>query len=41
MILTNFGEPEPWSPEEVQVYLAKCREELNDRKIHAYQRFTR
>ena len=28
-LLTIYGEPEPWSPEEVQVFLAKVREEYN------------
>ena len=34
--LTKFGEPEPWSAEEVQVYLAKVRQELADPKLHCY-----
>ena len=35
-LLTKFGEPEPWSAEEVQVYLAKVRDDINNRKYHAY-----
>ena len=32
----NFGEPEPWGAEEVQVYLARLRKELADLKLHCY-----
>jgi len=35
-LLTHFGEPRPWTKEEVQVYLAQVRVELKDRHIHAY-----
>ena len=28
-LLTKFGDPEPWSPEEVLVFLAQMRKELN------------
>lgn len=35
-LLTHFGEPEPWTKEEVQVYLAKVRAELKIPHIHAY-----
>lgn len=28
--------PKPWSPEEVQIYLAKIRKEMNDPTIHSY-----
>ncbi|KAJ6029763.1 uncharacterized protein N7446_010887 [Penicillium canescens] len=35
-LLTHFGEPEPWTKEEVQVFLAKVRIELKDLYIHAY-----
>ena len=28
-ILTSLGEPAPWTAEEVQVYLAKIRKEVN------------
>ena len=34
--MTKFGEPEPWSPAEVQVFLAKVRKEMADPKIHPY-----
>lgn len=35
LILTHFGEPEPWTAEEVQVYLAKVRNEINS-GYHVY-----
>jgi hypothetical protein len=35
-LLTHFGEPEPWTKDEVQVFLAKVRVELKDPYIHAY-----
>lgn len=35
-LLTRFGAPKPWSTEEVQVYLAHCRQELK-RGLHIYQ----
>lgn len=34
--MTRFGEPTPWTPEEVHVFLAKARQEVNDPKLHAY-----
>lgn len=34
--MTKFGEPEPWSPEEVHVFLAKMRKEMEDPKLHGY-----
>ena len=37
-ILTHFGEPQPWTPEEVQVHLAMVREELNAPGLHAYDK---
>ncbi|KAJ5238532.1 hypothetical protein N7468_003151 [Penicillium chermesinum] len=36
-LLTHHGAPKPWTREEVQVYLAKIREELRDPHIHAYE----
>lgn len=36
-LLTHFGEPKPWTKEEVQVFLAKVRKELKDPSIHAYE----
>ncbi|KAJ5220978.1 uncharacterized protein N7469_009865 [Penicillium citrinum] len=36
-LLTHHGEPEPWTKEEVQVYLAKVRAELKNPHIHAYE----
>lgn len=35
-LLTKFGLPEPWSPEEVQVYVGKARAEINNQKYHIY-----
>lgn len=40
-LLTKFGEPEPWTPEQVQVYLAKVRQELNNSGYHSYIKFRR
>ncbi|KAJ5928422.1 hypothetical protein N7466_007378 [Penicillium verhagenii] len=36
-LLTTFGLPTPWSPEEVQVFLAKTRSELKNPAFHGYQ----
>ncbi|KAF3011295.1 hypothetical protein E8E15_002626 [Penicillium rubens] len=36
-MLTHYGEPEPWTKEEVHMYLAKVREELKNPHIHAYE----
>lgn len=38
--LTKWGSPTPWSPEEVQVYVAKLRTEL-DANWHVYQKVKR
>ncbi|KAJ5110544.1 hypothetical protein N7532_001079 [Penicillium argentinense] len=35
-LLTKFGAPEPWSPEEVQVYLAGVRKEIKSTSTHGY-----
>ncbi|KAJ5386837.1 hypothetical protein N7509_009378 [Penicillium cosmopolitanum] len=35
-LLTKFGLPEPWSIEEVQVFVAKARAEINNPKHHIY-----
>lgn len=37
-LLTHFGAPDPWSKDEVTVYLAKVRSELKNPKYHIYQR---
>jgi hypothetical protein len=37
-LLTKFGEPEPWSHDEVIVYVAKLRAELKNPKYHIYER---
>ncbi|KAJ5714815.1 uncharacterized protein N7483_011996 [Penicillium malachiteum] len=36
-LLTHFGEPKPWTKEEVQVFLAKVRSELKNPAIHAFE----
>lgn len=36
-LLTHHGIPEPWSKEEVQLFLAKIRTELKNPHIHAYE----
>jgi hypothetical protein len=35
-LLTMFGLPEPWSIEEVQVFVAKARAETKNPKHHIY-----
>ncbi|KAJ5184050.1 hypothetical protein N7492_001666 [Penicillium capsulatum] len=40
-LLTHFGAPEPWTQEEVRVYVAKMRKELKNPNYHAYQRARR
>ncbi|KAJ5152055.1 hypothetical protein N7492_010350 [Penicillium capsulatum] len=35
-LLTKFGTPEPWSPEEVQVYVARLRQEVRKPEFHIY-----
>lgn len=35
-LLTKFGDPEPWTPDEVQIYLAKVRAELKDPHVHRW-----
>ena len=37
-LLTKFGEPVPWSQEEVLVYVAKLRSDLTNPKHHIYHR---
>lgn len=34
--MTHYGEPTPWAPEEVRVFLAKMRQEINNPNYHAY-----
>lgn len=34
--LTHFGEPTPWTPEEIQVFVAKVRKEMDAPGMHAY-----
>lgn len=36
-LLTKFGLPEPWLPDEVRVYLAKVRTELKNPHFHRYE----
>ena len=35
-LLTKFGLPQPWSKEEVQVYVAKARAEVQNPRHHLY-----
>lgn len=35
-LLTHFGSPEPWTPEQVQELCKAMRRDLDDRKIHSY-----
>jgi hypothetical protein len=37
-LLTKFGTPEPWTKEDVHVYVAKLRTELKNPHFHIYQR---
>lgn len=39
--LTKFGDPQPWSPEEVPVYVAKVRKEMVSGGFHSYFRLRR
>lgn len=38
---TEFGEPQPWSPEEVRVYVAQIRKEMVSGGFHGYFRMCR
>ncbi|KAJ5332859.1 uncharacterized protein N7506_006642 [Penicillium brevicompactum] len=40
-LLTKFGAPEPWSHDEVIVYIAKLRAELKNPRYHIYERARR
>ncbi|KAJ5788802.1 uncharacterized protein N7518_005813 [Penicillium psychrosexuale] len=40
-LLTKFGDPEPWTKEQVHVYCAKIRSELKDPHYHAYHKARR
>ena len=33
-LLTKFGQPEPWTPEEVQLYLAKVKRDIETPRVH-------
>lgn len=35
-LLTTFGEPEPWTPEQVQLMLMQVRKQLDGRTRHSY-----
>jgi len=37
-LLTKFGDPVPWSKEEVQVHLAQIRKELNNPRYHIFHK---
>ena len=36
-MLTKYGDPVPWSKDEVLVYVAQMCKELKSPQIHAYQ----
>ncbi|KAI9839173.1 MAG: hypothetical protein M1819_003166 [Sarea resinae] len=36
-LLTRYGAPEPWSPDEVKVYVGKVRADLMNPNYHGYQ----
>ncbi|KAJ5584793.1 uncharacterized protein N7459_004593 [Penicillium hispanicum] len=40
-LLTKFGSPEPWTKEEVLVYVARLRAQLKDPRFHIYERARR
>lgn len=40
-VLTKFGQPEPWTPEEVQVYLAKVNRDIETPGVHGYNHYRR
>jgi len=37
-LLTKFGDPVPWTKEEVHVYVAKMRKQLCNPRYHIYHR---
>lgn len=37
-LLTKYGEPKPWSKEEVMVYVAKVKNELANPRHHVYHK---
>lgn len=40
-LLTHFGLPKPWTPEEVQVHLMQMRKDLDNKKYHPYSKMKR
>lgn len=40
-LLTHFGSPQPWSPEEVQGLLDGMKQDLDNKEIHAYRTMKR
>lgn len=36
-LLTHFGSPKPWTPEEVETLLADMRRDLDNKKMHPYR----
>lgn len=40
-LLTKYGDPQPWTREEVLVYVAQMRKALTNPRFHAYQRAKR
>lgn len=37
-LLTKFGSPQPWTKEEVQIYVAKLRKDIKNPRYHTYQK---
>lgn len=35
-VMTRYGEPEPWTLQEVKAFLAKGKRELEDPRLHIY-----
>ena len=40
-MLTKFGTPQPWSVDEVQVFLAMARQDMDNPRSHAYMVYKR
>jgi hypothetical protein len=35
-LLTRFGQPQPWTQDEVRVFVAQLRKELQDPRYHVW-----
>ena len=40
-MLTNYGLPEPWTPEQVRMFVSKALEAVNNEESHIYHRAKR